>query len=449
MTLWTPANLATAAKSIFDPSTFTFSGGAFVSGSDQGSLGGAFSGSCGQSTLNGINVATFNGSSQNIIGASKTWTAGDDLFIFLVIKANKLNPGAIVSQAWGTSTTGWVLYPSLTNPGSTNGGQKSWLAGDSVAFGSGFGSASVQNVTIGHAYTSNAAYHLLALKVGSASLYQLDGVAQTPGAVTGANPTVTASIIWGNDAFGTEWFTGNLAYGLLAVNPTAGDIDRLNGWASWNFAGDGSMLPIGHTYKSAAPTVSDITLSLTGVSSTFAAGLLNSASNIALAQILVTNLATGQLTPNRSAALVGAQSALAPGQLGPGTGLGVTGGGIASGAGVLAPGLALGLGGASSIASLGLVHASSTVLLLGQSILSYTGNIIASLSFGLTGSSIVSNQGNILFQLPMSPIVPSDERTFFINSENRYLTIEAQNRNLVITDENRIFFIKPPANEIN
>lgn len=254
MTLWTPADLAVPAKSILDPSTFAFSGSAFVSGADHGSYGGSFSGAAGQTTLNGINVCTFNGSSQQLAGPSKSWTAGDDVFIFLVVQANKLNPGAVVSQAWGTATTGWVLYPSLTSGGSTNGGQKSWVSGDSVAFGSGFGSASVQNVTIGHAYTSNAAYHLLALKVGTASLYRLDGVAQTPGAVTGANAAVTASVIWGSDAL-SEWFTGNIAYGLVGVNPSAGEIEKLEGWASWRFAGGGSMLPGGHTYASAAPTL--------------------------------------------------------------------------------------------------------------------------------------------------------------------------------------------------
>src|ERR1700753_423758 len=116
--LWTPANLATAPRYIFDPSTFTYSGSNFSSGSNTGSVGGSWtieSGTPAKGTaLNGITTIGFTGA-QSFINSTAAWPA-TNVFILAVATVGTVQANSLFSSSWGTSeardaTHGWVFYP--------------------------------------------------------------------------------------------------------------------------------------------------------------------------------------------------------------------------------------------------------------------------------------------------------------------------------------------------
>jgi hypothetical protein len=66
------------------------------------------------------------------------------------------------------------------------------------------------------------------------------------------NPVTGFDLVWANDLGGTSFGAYTLAYMMIGNPPSAGNIQKLEGWAAWRF-NLVSLLPGGHPYKSAAP----------------------------------------------------------------------------------------------------------------------------------------------------------------------------------------------------
>lgn len=248
-TLWVPANATTQPVLIFDPSTFTYSGSNFSSGTNSGTNSGAWlieSGTPAKGTqLNGFDVISFTGA-QSIYNATNPWPGGN-VYVFTVAKVSATHIGALISAAWGTSdgrdaTHDWVFYP---RGGSAFGGSanEAWL----------FQGTSAGVITRGDLFTDTN-YHIAAIKIGTSVDLRKDGTAGSPSSVTGAINTATSANIRvgasGISAF--EALTGSVAYLAVLVDPTTADIQNFEGWAAWRF-GLQANLPGGHPAKSAAP----------------------------------------------------------------------------------------------------------------------------------------------------------------------------------------------------
>ena len=109
---------------------------------------------------------------------------------------------------------------------------------------------------------SGAGVHQWSEQLGASRAIHIDAVSQALDLFNdaGAVPTISSRVWelgrgqWSGEA-ADEGLLGDFLFVLLLdYAPTTGDRQKIEGWASWTFAGDGSLLPVGHPYKSAAPT---------------------------------------------------------------------------------------------------------------------------------------------------------------------------------------------------
>lgn len=251
MPLWTPANLLTPPRYVFDPGTFVYTGSNFTSGSNSGSVGGAWSILAGTPAkgagLNGFNTLGFAGA-QSFINSTATWPAGNNFFVFHVSSVGTTNGGGLVSHSWGVgdvrdATHGMVYYPRI---GTAFGG--------SVNEGGIFQGISSGVITRGDVFTDTS-FHIAATKTGTVGLLRKDGTVLSPTITTGTiSLSNSTNFRVGSTDNASEFLTGDVAYIAVLVDPTTPDIQNLEGWAAWNY-GLVAQLDAGHPYKSAAPFV--------------------------------------------------------------------------------------------------------------------------------------------------------------------------------------------------
>jgi hypothetical protein len=279
MTLWTPANLSTPARYIFDPSTFTYSGSNFASGSNQGSVGGAWTAESGTAVkgtpLNSRTVLALNGS-QGFLNNTAAWPNGANVYVFAVGSFPNRGGFGLASHSWGSGEgADWVFYPRAGNNFGGSADQ-AWLFNNGAAFR-----------TLGDLFTDSS-YHIACIKLGTSADLRVDGSAGAPVTVLGSilNSSTNNFRIGASGPLAAEGITGNIAYVAVLVDPTIDDIQKLEGWAAapaqFNLQAN---LPAGHPYKSAAPIVGyNIAASLTneavlGVAGSFRYSLVASMAN--------------------------------------------------------------------------------------------------------------------------------------------------------------------------
>jgi len=249
--LWTPANLATAPRYIFDPDTFTYSGSNFSSGTNSGSVGGSYTAESGTvakgTALNGHTTLNFTGT-QGLLNTGAVWPASTDIFVFAVANVGTTQGNGLASHSWATSertssTSSWVFYP---RGGSAFGGgaNEGWL----------FNGNTAAIITRGTLF-SDTSYHVVYGKTGSQALMAVDGTTITPTATTGTigGPTTSSNFrIGATGPSAAEPLTGLVAYVAALSNPTTLEAQKYIGWAAWRF-GLQANLPGGFPYAAAPP----------------------------------------------------------------------------------------------------------------------------------------------------------------------------------------------------
>lgn len=251
MTLWQPtANLITPARYIFFPDTFTYSGNNFASGTNQGSVGGAWTAESGTpvkgaTQLNGRNVIAFDGT-MTFLNNAAAWPNATNVYIFAVVSVPGRGPKSLASHSWFTGEgADWVYYPR-GGTGFGGSADQAWLFNNGAAIR-----------TLGDLHTDSA-YHITCIKLGTSADLRLDGTAGSPATVLGTllNSTTNNFRVGGSGPSANEAITANLAYLAILVDPTIDEIQNMEGWAAapaqFNLQAD---LPAGHPYRNAAPIV--------------------------------------------------------------------------------------------------------------------------------------------------------------------------------------------------
>jgi hypothetical protein len=194
--------------------------------------------------------------------------------------------------------------------------------------------------------------------------------------------------------------TGNITVAeFLSGTGTLSSTDReyIEGYLSWKWAGDGSFLPVGHPYKSAAPT-SGTSVALTGQSLALSRGLLGVSVARALAGQALT-AAQGSAGVNVSRALSGQALTAAQGSAGVNVSRALSGQVLALAQGSPAVSASVALAGQSATFGQGNLTASSSsstsVALTGQSLSVSRGAIGVQAAVALVGQAAALQQSSL------------------------------------------------------
>jgi hypothetical protein len=166
--------------------------------------------------------------------------------IVLVVAAlNTGYHGAIYGINWSGSVG--AVYYALDNE----------VSGRERFFADGAGSGGSANAQFTAA--TDGAMHLRAATIlaSATTLYQ-DGVslsANNNAIASVAAQSGTLYIGESGTSFPNEFINGSVYWWGIGDDITDSDRQKWEGWASWTFAGSGSLLPSGHPYKSAPPYV--------------------------------------------------------------------------------------------------------------------------------------------------------------------------------------------------
>jgi hypothetical protein len=266
MAPWTPANLSVAPRLVMDGEAVPWSGSNYATTTNSGSIGGTWDAREGTvvkgSLLNSFNTLSFNGTRNLKLSIQANWT-GDACF-FAVLQNVVAVDGALAAHGWPHTTSGWVVYPRMASAGGDVG--YPWSAGDTLVFGSGSDISTPPNGNWTIATTplaSGSAAHIFVGRAGVTGLVRTDGTVETEPARTTNRAAAADTAPFPDYFIGSSWEVahgspeyGNfqLAYLCVGVGFTDDDIERLEGWAAWRY-NLVSLLPAGHTYKSAAPTI--------------------------------------------------------------------------------------------------------------------------------------------------------------------------------------------------
>ncbi|MGE7136048.1 hypothetical protein ACQKIE_00245 [Luteibacter sp. NPDC031894] len=259
--LWTPANLSTAAKIWLKETGLVDAGGGAISQwTDESGSGWDFTQSTSASrpvivpnALNGKSVAIFDGSNDVLVGVTsanalyRAKTYGWAMHLF-----KKTASGSAVDRAMFAARypgVGWYTTYVGSSRGSTTPVLLARrLSGDSASFFDG------TSLSVG--------WHMLMGVVnwgaGTGQLY-VDGslmASANPFTSTGTTSNIAANEITLGAGSSTGLYADVSIGEHLAGDATlsTGDIDKLFGYMAWKW-GLQSLLPVGHPYKSAPPTV--------------------------------------------------------------------------------------------------------------------------------------------------------------------------------------------------
>jgi hypothetical protein len=257
---WSPANLAVPPRLWVSASNATWSGSNLVSVPNNGSDGGT-SGTLGGtpdkgSTLSGVDGIRIDADGEYVPFGLGSF-AGGSLFCFILLQNITGTPGI----------DRFDLCRSYPGAGGTAFSHEiiSAVPGYAYAAGNGNGTAPIfANENSQTESVNTATPYLVSYQLGGVNELYVNAILSTTsvGALTGAIPSYAAAA-WhlGNDTT-TITHPGSASYWevvLLDYAPTTAERQLLEGWASWSYYGDGTLLPIGHPYKSAAPQASSLT----------------------------------------------------------------------------------------------------------------------------------------------------------------------------------------------
>jgi hypothetical protein len=354
MALWTPANLPTPALGWGQRQSAVWSGSNLSSWKNEvNGVSGTLVGTPVKgAALNGAGteMVRFNNDAHCVrhalptISSGKLYTGGG----VKLINASAASAG-MMNIGWAVQFASFMMYlrindATYTDLASANG----W---NNFAFGPSAGNPAWRATTNRIADTNP---HIKSQLLGSTNRRRIDGVNQTlADDWTGAVPTYTTPVVEigrGQATSASESLEGDMdGWYVLDYDPAGVTIgsytaeEYLDGWAAWNLAGDGSTLPTGHPFKSAAPTTSS---GISGAASiTF--GALSSIAIATLALKATVSPTLGTLTSAATSTL--AIDADASATLGVLT-LSATGGQSVSGSAALTLG-ALTLGASSALAA--------------------------------------------------------------------------------------------------
>ncbi|HTN42042.1 MAG TPA: hypothetical protein VLZ84_12870, partial [Asticcacaulis sp.] len=180
--LWTPANLTVAPLLVFDPDTFTWSGTAFSSGANSGSIGGTYATSNGTpqraaGDANGHDAVAFGGNSGIYLPGATT--PDGNLFIFYVAKSTGSPPngrGCIVGQL--NATPGWFAFDQV-NGSYAFGNGHAYTTGDKLVNFWPSGTTSSRGDVMVTPPADSGGYHISAAKVGTERYWNYDGTLLT------------------------------------------------------------------------------------------------------------------------------------------------------------------------------------------------------------------------------------------------------------------------------
>ncbi|GGH14845.1 hypothetical protein GCM10007036_14420 [Alsobacter metallidurans] len=250
--LWTPANLTTRPVAEFNADDVPWSGTAFADCANTGTMGGTWgigttaTPAKGSAPVNGHLPAVFSGGQGLRTSLTANLPAGTSKQVFAVVKGLSDTHGALIGQNWGVNF-GDVWYVRdgghmVAYSGTPSGLSQYQSGGDP---GAGLAALTVRFSTDGYALPHQM---------------RINGVADLSFV---SNPTYAIASdtddFWLGESgnhFGNEFLNGQVLYAMESVGLPDTEVQKLEGWASWYYAGDGSLLPVGHPYKSAPPTIS-------------------------------------------------------------------------------------------------------------------------------------------------------------------------------------------------
>lgn len=261
MALWTPANLSTQPLVWVRGRNATFDGSDNVTAVSQaGTLGGSFGVSATPptkgTTLNGQNTIRFDAGPEYLTFVSG-WSASE-LYAFAFVKFldNVTAMGGVYGSAgYNDQSNVSGMRIAIANNGGINGTAHGFgvFFGESGAYVSA-ASSSAANI----ADRTDWASYELRLGPTASQTWGNTNLADFYSRVDVFNCDTLSSQTWqvGNiNDDGANPLNGDLAELMIFPGmPSGADQARLQGWAFWD-AGRADLLPSGHTYKSAAPTV--------------------------------------------------------------------------------------------------------------------------------------------------------------------------------------------------
>lgn len=204
--------------------------------------------------LNGYDTLDFTGSQS--LTSNFSSTRNGNVTVFAVVKLPAIT-NALVSQGYdANASTGWVSYPRIA-AGTFDG--KTINASDLFSLGSGTATTnSYEIATCG--WDTN--HHIFASKIGNSNIVRFDGtsVYDVSRSKAVSNASLTAPVIIGNDIVtGNEFLTGQIAFLAVLGDASLDEIQQFEGWAAWKY-NLVANLPVGHPYKTQAPTVQGLKL---------------------------------------------------------------------------------------------------------------------------------------------------------------------------------------------
>jgi hypothetical protein len=252
-TPWTPADLATRPVAEFNSDNVPWSGSSFATTPNTGTMGGTWgvgttaAPTKAASAVNGHYPAQFTrASSQGLQTSATANLPVGEKQVFAVVTGLADAHGALIGQNWGV-TTGDVWYVrdggKMVAYNGTPSSLNNFLSTSDP--GSGLLHATIRYSTSGYTLPN---------QLRKNGVDDLSFVSNP----TYASASNTDSFWIGESGthYGGEFLTGQVLYAMESVGLPDSEVQKLEGWASWTYAGDGSLLPVGHPYKSAAPTLS-------------------------------------------------------------------------------------------------------------------------------------------------------------------------------------------------
>lgn len=256
MALWTPADLAVGPWLDIDSDNAVWSGSNLTSITNPGS------GNNGSVSLLGTPTkgATANGhesirltSAGGLSAPQAAYGPGGAMFVFAVHQLTASTPREMLVNANGWApSAGLGIYIGDGTPQAWSAwnGYDPYNNGMAVGTGPAYKGGSVPTSTTAPTIQSWLASASAVQSRINAQLVSLSASDASAVPNYSAGDYSIGAQSGGSEPANTDLFR----LVILRYIPTTDEREKLEGWASWKYAGDGSLLPSGHTYKSAAPT---------------------------------------------------------------------------------------------------------------------------------------------------------------------------------------------------
>jgi hypothetical protein len=274
MALWTPSDLAVPPKLRVSATNAVWSGSNLTSIANLGADGGSATiGSAG--VVKGATVGSY----------SSLQFRADNSNLSFTLSAISQTANVSVFSLYEQASTGRFACGLFRGPGnwrsnSVIGCYPSTTGNGTLNLGRGYG-GSLNQVPAYNMGSNPLAFnwHIDGYQLGTTNLLRRDGEELTitnnfAGAQTALNSDGQPNTYFVGCVSATEYLDGDLLECMFFdYFLTQNEWQRMEGWASWSYFGDGDLLPEGHPYKDAAPeTTGSISVNATGSSGTSANG---------------------------------------------------------------------------------------------------------------------------------------------------------------------------------